>query len=684
MPSIGIVTKSHRMSLGTFLRDNLREILGDAAEVHNYYEDQLQPGQVISDDVVLTMSTVKQAGVYPFVRDKQKVMVIKRTIQARDVYRLFAIPPHTEVLVVNDDEETTRQTVALLYQLEIKHLVFIPYDPQKNYEHIHFAVTPGEGRLVPEYIAETIDFGNRLIDISTFIDLFDKLPLADPEVTRRLFSYAERIVTLDNGVNKRFKDLFVKNTELDTVINLSHEGILVVNRNGQITLANQSLLAMLELSPLIAEAGQKVDEILPVDLLTLLGQESLPDQVVDYRGKSLLINRQAMKYCGETIGVCYVFQEITYIKRLEQTLTKQLSKKGLTAKYCFSDIVTHSAQMEQCIALAQKFAASDLTVLITGDTGTGKELLAQSIHNASQRSKYPFLAINCAALPENLLESELFGYVRGAFTGAIKEGKAGLFEQANNGTVFLDEIGDMPYLLQVRLLRVLQEKQVMRLGGGKVLDINVRIIAATNQDLSQHIKNRQFRKDLYYRLNVLPLKVPALKERRADILPLLTHFLTAEHHKNPVFDEVCSEALLTYPWPGNIRELQNTAAFLTFTAGPVITTGDLPHHILDSICDFSNEYRLLADKQEWKNVWLLMEALDELGKRGVGVGRQRLIAWAKQRGKIWGENEVRKILLRLNRLGFTDSHVGRGGTTLTTKGGLFIKWVKNRMDISPI
>ncbi|MDU2064464.1 MAG: sigma 54-interacting transcriptional regulator [Sporomusaceae bacterium] len=682
MPSIGVVTKSRQFSLGTFLRDNLREVLGDTVKIHNYYVDELQSGQWILDDVVLTMSSSNQADTYPFVRDKQKVSVVRRTIQARDVYRLFAIPPHTEVLVVNDHAETTRQTVALLYQLNVKHLDFIPYDPGQNYEQIHFAVTPGESHLVPNYIAEIIDFGNRLIDTSTFIDIFDRLLISDPEVTRRLLAYAEGIVALDNGVNKRFRDLFVKNTELDTVINLSHEGILVVNKQREITLSNQALLRILDFPQDLA--GRDLAAVFDGELFTLLCRDSQADQVTSYRGKSLVITRKAMKYCGEVIGVCYVFQEITHIKRLEETLGRQLSKKGLTAKYCFTDIFTHSPAMQECIARARKFAASDLTVLITGDTGTGKELLAQSIHQASQRAKYPFLAINCAAVPENLLESELFGYVGGAFTGAMKEGKAGLFEQANNGTIFLDEIGDMPYALQVRLLRVLQEKQVMRLGSSKVLDINVRIIAATNQELSQHIQDRQFRKDLYYRLNVLPLKVPALYERKEDILPLLTYFLAEEHQQNKSFDNACSEVLLAYSWPGNIRELQNTAAFLTFAAGNVITLADLPHHIMDQLYEFTAEYDTLSTKCSWPKVVALLKGFEAVDRQKGGVGRGRLAAWLAQNSAGVSETEIRQILLWLNRLGIARSGVGRSGTSLTAKGDLFVNWLKNRLKKQPV
>ena len=207
------------------------------------------------------------------------------------------------------------------------------------------------------------------------------------------------------------------------------------------------------------------------------------DEVIKFNNKYLNVNKYNIESFGRVTGYYFCIQEITYIRKLEQNLSKKLREKGQVARYTFDDIKTVSLKMERTKELGMKIAKSDYTVLITGESGTGKELMAQSIHNASPRHSQPFIAINCAAMPENLLESELFGYEEGAFTGALKGGKKGLFEQANNGTIFLDEIGDMPIYLQSKLLRVLQENQVMRVGGENVIDIDVRVIAATNKNL---------------------------------------------------------------------------------------------------------------------------------------------------------------------------------------------------------
>lgn len=234
---------------------------------------------------------------------------------------------------------------------------------------------------------------------------------------------------------------------------------------------------------------------------------------------------------------------------------------GLTADYTFDDIVGESAAILNCIDIAKKYAYTPFSVLITGESGVGKELFAQSIHNYSPRRDGPFVALNCATLPENLIESELFGYVGGAFTGASKNGKPGKFELADGGTLFLDEIGELPLDFQSKLLRVLETWTITRVGGTKPIPVNVRLIAATNRDLAKLTRDNLFRQDLYYRIQVLNVQVPPLRERKVDLIALSAHFL-----KNSLLTEgqppkhlspAAEKALLAYDWPGNVRELKN-------------------------------------------------------------------------------------------------------------------------------
>lgn len=259
---------------------------------------------------------------------------------------------------------------------------------------------------------------------------------------------------------------------------------------------------------------------------------------------------------------------------------------GSNAYFHFNDIVGSSKELTRVKDLARIASTNDANVLLLGPSGTGKELFAQSIHNASRRASNPFVVINCGALPRTLLESELFGYEAGAFTGAKKDGQSGKFELANGGTIFLDEIGDMPFDVQVSLLRVLQNREVVRIGATHAIPIDVRIIAATNKDLEKAMAENLFREDLFYRLNVFNITLPALAERRSDIIELAYYFLKKYAPQNPelrLSDDVC-RIFLEYPWPGNIRELENTIErACLITQGSLITAEALPKNILRSI-----------------------------------------------------------------------------------------------------
>ena len=275
---------------------------------------------------------------------------------------------------------------------------------------------------------------------------------------------------------------------------------------------------------------------------------------------TLTVHKTPVELDGSPFGVVATFRTVSQIQNIEEKIRTELSAKGLEAKYTFDDILHESGVMERIVVKARKYAQSDSTVLIQAATGTGKELFAQSIHNASLRSGKPFVAINCAALPESLLESELFGHVEGAFTGAKRGGRTGLFELAHGGSIFLDEIGDMPLNLQARLLRVIQEKEVMRVGGEKIIPVDVRVIASTNVDLLKSVEVGNFREDLYYRLNILSLRIPTLNERPQDILLLASKLMRDAADRNGKtilgMDRNASTALLRHDYRGNIRELR--------------------------------------------------------------------------------------------------------------------------------
>ena len=279
-----------------------------------------------------------------------------------------------------------------------------------------------------------------------------------------------------------------------------------------------------------------------------------------------------------------VQRALSYNAALTETV---FLRRELKKKYQFSQIIGSASKMQAVFKMIERVADTDSTILILGESGTGKELVARALHFNSRRQFAPFVPINCTALPENLLESELFGHRRGAFTGAIND-KKGLFQEADGGTIFLDEVGSMPPLLQSRLLRVLQEREVRRVGDNTPIFVNVRVVAAANEPLEKKIKDGSFREDLYYRLNVIPILLPALRERRDDIPLLVAHFLKEKVHPrtNRPFQMTrqAMEILCEYDWPGNVRELENAVErAATLCEGDIIQAADLPPSLLASL-----------------------------------------------------------------------------------------------------
>lgn len=291
--------------------------------------------------------------------------------------------------------------------------------------------------------------------------------------------------------------------------------------------------------------------------------------------KKTIVSRFPIISANGLLGGVAIFQDYGKLQKFEVQMRNKFSERGLTAHYTFESILYKSPVTKQVIQQAKLYAESNSTILISGESGTGKEVFAQSIHNASNRKDGPFVAINCAAIPENILESELFGYSEGAFTGASRGGKEGLFHLAHKGTLFLDEIGEMPLLMQTKLLRVLQEKQVRPIGSDTVLPIDIRVISATNKDLNKMVQQKAFRLDLLYRLNVLNLHLPPLRKRREDIVLFADDYLSkkspSNYHKNLNIIHDMINKLSEYPFPGNYRELQNilerASLFLSHTSG---------------------------------------------------------------------------------------------------------------------
>ena len=367
--------------------------------------------------------------------------------------------------------------------------------------------------------------------------------------------------------------------EFKVLVDYSLEGIISINEERVIKVFNPTAERLLNRSAK-EMLGQKIDLALTfinVEPCLHHGQQSI-GQVLRLGAIWITFNITPIIVDQLIIGAIITFHDVTRIQEMEAKIRNEVIARRFVAKYHFTDILGISPQMIETKRIAQEISLIDATVLISGESGTGKELFAQSIHNESRRKNGPFVAVNCAALPQNLLESELFGYVEGAFTGATKKGKPGLFEMAHQGTIFLDEISEMDKYGQSRLLRVLQEKQVMRLGDDKYIPVDMRIIAATNKNLMELIKEGHFRQDLFYRLKVLTINLPPVRDRHKDVKHLAHYFLEyykREHLKQLEISPTGYDYLAEYFWPGNVRELKFFIERLVVIASEKVITKEV-------------------------------------------------------------------------------------------------------------
>jgi propionate catabolism regulator PrpR len=374
--------------------------------------------------------------------------------------------------------------------------------------------------------------------------------------------------------------------QIKVILDSLHEGVIAIDAESKIGLINRAAEQMLKVEK-DRVLGKSTGEVLPGFPLEKVYQngQSVVGSVHRVGNELLVQNTMPVTIDTETVGAVATLADARYFQTVEAKIRQKTMLKGHVAQHTFNDIISKNHDMLKLIEKARQFAQTEATVLINGETGTGKELFAQGIHNASLRKKGPFVAINCAALPENLLESELFGYEEGAFTGARKGGKNGLFELAHRGTLFLDEIGELSLNLQARLLRVLQQKVIMRVGGDEVIPVDVRIIAATHKDLKREIEKEKFREDLYYRINVLHVSIPPLRDRLEDIPLLISSFIkkASQGLKNvpPQITEQAGNMLQLYHWPGNIRELENVIERLVILSGGTEINGELVGEILE-------------------------------------------------------------------------------------------------------
>ncbi|MCI9162560.1 MAG: sigma 54-interacting transcriptional regulator [Lachnospiraceae bacterium] len=648
MKKIAVITLVPRS--GSFYAGQFQEIFGELAQVKAYSTgDGSVEGIEASDLYVVSTDAFEAAEeTRQYVPSEGQVVEIQLTY-AKDVVRnLKRIPKGTRVLFVNITSQMAREAVTQLEQLGVNQLHFEAYGPDlalpateasAAWEEVDMAVTPDEVSFVPPGIGKVLNIGHRPCTPATIIEAALRLGLERLLEEKRFQNYMKSLAPGNYSFEQMFKRSRQLESRFDILIEILDEGMVGVNERGEVFAFNQKAkeITGVEAGLAMGRPGERVFPYIPFRK-SMEEKKEVPSRLIHIGSSNINLSVVPVLLRGECIGAFATLQRFNELERRQNELRSQLLHKGYRAKYCFEDVVGCSQVIGRTKEILKRMARTELPVLLIGETGTGKELLAHAVHQASRRSKAPFVAINVAAVPENLLESELFGYEEGAFTGAKKGGRPGLFEFAHRGTLFLDEVEGMSPAMQVKLLRVLQEQEIMRVGGNQMINVDVRIVAATNESLEEKVAEGSFE-----------------------------------------LSEEVRTILLCYPWPGNIRELQNVVEYLSFTGQSLIRPEDLPPTFQTSLLGegkgkeqeeaLSGQGQLKeAAGEESREFWYVLEQMYLASEKGEFIGREAMLKNARDTHIPLSQKEVRDILEQMAGRGLAKVGKGRGGSRITLAG----------------
>ncbi len=644
-----------------YYTEELKTFFGKYAEVTGYSTEEGIGDLSDADLVLLTGIGIKDTmKIHTYT--KGNIIYMKRTYSNAAFKKLREVPPGTTAMFVCNDQFSAYESVAIINSIGNCNIDLVPVYPEMDeIPKLDYAITPAQVQYVPEETANVVDIGWRVISTSTMFDIATNLNVLNKKLYDEIIRRQSDIMPVNMGM-----EYLIENTH--QIRDMTREGIVYTDDDLRIRNYNDTVL---QSSNVAQYMGQNIiGTLIPEEYKDVfIGNQNVENILFEHpvTKKVLEVSKRALVIHDKQFGYIFKIEDQTEIKALELRLKNEMSSRGHVARYTFKDILGRSQAIEECKKKAIKIAQLENVVLITGESGSGKELFAQSMHNASKRNKMPFLAINCSALHPHLLESELFGYEEGAFSGAKKGGKKGLFELANKGTLFLDEIGELPLEVQAKFLRVLQEKELIRVGGSDIISVDVRIIAATNRSLSERVENGDFRKDLYYRLSIFPLMIPNLKERKEDVLPLAYQFLKEFDASDKIFHPDLIRFLTNYGWPGNIRELRNCIEYMAYMGECELTLADLPSSInqekvssAGTCGSFSGD---ALTKSERSLCLCILKSLDN--RR---LGRRALYKKLMESGYDTTEYEVRKLLQYLTENAYIEALPGVKGAKVTGKG----------------
>jgi len=667
----------------------LEDIFGDSLEIRTYSLEGAMKEEIVSSDIILIPSNDFYHEVKTCINSESEIVIMNRTL-SRDGYEVIIdLPVEERVYVAGYSRNDARELCTMIYSLGYKNPEMVPLgldelkglDCHTEKSLISFVELPNNIKAVYE--------GAPLADLNTILDIGIGLDLDHVIAQKDLKNAYKGIVTAKTGIEDILKRVSRYDSQIKVFFDSLDEGIIEFDSKRKAVLCNEKAARILGADD--ALDGKLVgysacDLIGSMSFNTVyLGRKAIEDEIVNIDDKTLVVSVYPVIQSGVLYGSMAIIREFHETEKKQHRIRNRFVGKGHRAKYTFDDIVGTSIEIRKCKGIAMRMAKSDSSVLIHGETGTGKELFAQAIHNESARGDYQFVAVNCGAFPESILESELFGYEDGAFTGARKGGKPGLFEIAHGGTLFLDEIGEMPKSLQVKLLRVLQEREIMRLASDAVISVDVRVIAASNRKLEDLVRENLFREDLYYRLNILPLDVPPLRERIDDILDIFNHFRNL-YNGDFVLKKEAEVALLGHEWKGNIRELRNVVEYLVNLDESMISLEDLPGNMTGhgvgkgekSGRDIHDERddggeRPFGQREDMDGLTLVLRVLYDSWLKGERIGRRSIYQNGRDRNLYISEREIREILGELEEKSLVVIGKGRSGTYLTDEGAKYFE-----------
>ena len=608
--------------------------------------------------LIVLASQIIKTMVDPYLPKDIPLIIANRAVSYSNIRQVLEIPEGTKAILVNDLKQTTTETIALLEELGVE-LELYPYYPGCLYpKDVEMAITVGEPELVPQEIKRVVDIGTRVVDLSTWIEIYVYFQYESRHISKLTTRYLKSFVYLAGVLSNEIQRTKLWHSYLESIVDRIEDAVIAVGEDECIRIINDKALDALHLNR-VKIVNYSAADCLPrsfYNIITELNDEN--EHLVDWEGSTFFIRKSRIVIGAKYFGYLILFRQAAEIEQLEHDYRSKVLRKGLVAKHTFNDMLGSSPSFGRIIDIAKKVARSDSTVLLLGETGTGKELLAQAIHNASPRCHHPFVGVNFAAISETLLESELFG--------------------------------DASHVIHNRLLRILQERQVMRVGGNRVIPVDIRIIAATNRDLEEMVRRGVFRADLYYRLNVLPIQVPPLRERPEDIPHLIKQFMkkVCNRLKRPSFhisDEGLKE-MLQHSWPGNVRELENTIEYLAHVVEEVAYPHHLPFKKEDSVVmlaeeklmeeEFASFYQYYENKGFLTVIYAILRVFEHSNR---SVGRKTVMEKLHEAGVSISDQQLRYRLNLLRRDEFLNVGRGRQGSTITPKGKAFMQYLSHNL-----